>query len=209
MKEELIKAIVFDLGGVLIDWNPRHLYRKIFSDTQEMEFFLREICHSEWNEQQDAGRSFAEGCQQLSDKFPQYENEIMAYGSRWTEMLNGEISGTVEILQSLHHQNQYRLIALSNWSKETFPIAKKQFPFLDLFEGLIISGEIGYKKPDPKIYEHLFRNYGLRPEQCLFIDDMKRNTDAARKTGMHVIHFQSPTQLSEDLISYNLIRKIS
>ena len=143
----MIKTIIFDLGKVLINWDPRNLYRKVFSDEKEMEYFLSEVCTMDWNEQQDAGRSWKDGIDLLVPQFPKYEMEINAYFDRWEEMLGGEISGTVEILKQLKASRKFRIYGLTNWSAETFPIALKQFDFLKLFEGILVSGNEGIKKP--------------------------------------------------------------
>jgi len=148
----MIKTIIFDLGKVLINWEPRNLFRKIFSDEKEMEYFLAEVCTMDWNEQQDAGRSWQDGIDLLVPQFPKYEKEINAFFDRWEEMLGGEISGTVHILKELKASDKYRIYGLTNWSAETFPIAIKQFEFLNWFEGILVSGAEGIKKPDPAIY---------------------------------------------------------
>lgn len=191
----LIQTIVFDLGGVLIDWNPAYLYRKIFSDESSMDYFFKEICTSHWNEQQDAGRPLAAATQVLVDQFPGYEAEIRAYYGRWTEMLGGPIEGTVDLLQQIHTRGKHRLYALTNWSDETFPVAWERYEFLRLFEGILVSGAEKLKKPDPKIYQLLLKRYQIEPHTALFIDDNLNNVAAAKAEGMQAIHFQSPDQL--------------
>lgn len=190
-----IKNIVFDLGGVLIDWNPRYLYRKVFSEEKEMEHFLQHICNSDWNEQQDAGRAFAEGVRLLVEKYPQHEKYIRAYKERWTEMIGGAIEPTVQILERLHAAKSHKLFALTNWSAETFPYAKKTFPFLNHFQNIVVSGEINMKKPDPAIFKYLCRVSFIEPSETLFIDDNKPNIEAAQRLGFQVEHFQSAERL--------------
>ena len=192
------KTIVFDLGGVLVDWNRRYLYQKIFSDQDELEYFLREICSLEWNAQMDVDKSFLDATDDLVLKYPEYETQIRAYFSRWEEMIGGDIPGTVEILGELK-ENSYPLAALSNWSSETFPRVKDQYEFLDWFSPLVISGYIGYKKPDPEPFQILLHELGRDAGDCLFIDDMEDNIQEARRQGFEVIHFTSPEKLRQEL----------
>lgn len=203
----MIKNIVFDLGAVLIDWNPKYLYRKIFVSEEKLNWFLDNICTSDWNEEQDAGRSLSDGTELLKKQFPEYSSEIEAFYGRWSEMLGGPINGTIDILEKIHADNQFNLFALTNWSRETFPIAKKNYPFLDLFQGIVVSGEELCKKPDPKIYEIMISRYELVPSECLFIDNNKRNIIAAIRSGWQAILFKNPTQLEEDLKSFNILAK--
>lgn len=191
----VIDTIIFDLGAVLIDWNPEFLYRKIFDDESEMRYFLKNICTPEWNAQQDAGRKWADAVDLLLPQHPEYENEIRAYWQRWPEMLNGPISGTVEILQEIKKQNKYRLLALTNWSEETWPYAWEQYHFLQWFEGILVSGKEHMKKPDPRIYHLLIERYGIEPERSLFIDDSRANVESAQAVGIQAVHFTSPEQL--------------
>ena len=192
------KTIVFDLGGVLLDWNRRYLYQKIFSDQDELKYFLREICSLEWNAQMDVDKSFLDATDDLVLKYPEYETQIRAYFSRWEEMIRGDIPGTVEILGELK-ENSYPLAALSNWSSETFPRVKDQYEFLDWFSPLVISGYIGYKKPDPEPFQILLHELGRDAGDCLFIDDMEDNIQEARRQGFEVIHFTSPEKLRQEL----------
>jgi len=195
----MINTIIFDLGKVLINWEPRNLFRKIFTDEKEMEYFLSEVCTMDWNEQQDAGRSWQDGIDLLVPQFPKYKKEINAYFDRWEEMLGGEISGTVEILKDLKASGKYRIYGLTNWSAETFPIAIKQFDFLNWFEGILVSGDEGIKKPDPAIYELLLERYSIDRKTALFIDDSLRNVRAAEKVGLKSIHFIGPESLKASL----------
>lgn len=199
-----IHTIIFDIGGVLVDWNPAYLYRKIFEDEAELNYFLREVCSPSWNAEQDAGRSWAEAIDALIAQHPGYELEIRAYYQRWTEMIGGIIAGTVHILESLHRQNSRRLLALTNWSAETFPYALDNFPFLQLFEGILVSGQEKLKKPDLRIYHLLIDRYGIEPSGALFIDDIPENVESARAAGLHAVRFHSPEQLREDLARYGI-----
>jgi len=198
------KTIVFDLGGVLIDWNPRHLYEKIFSDLDEMEYFLKEVCSMDWNSHLDVDKSFLDGIDELVPKFPQYEEQIRAYYQRWEEMIFGEFPGTVKILRELKEAG-FPLAALSNWSSETFPRVKDQYEFLSWFNPLVISGYIGYKKPDPEPFQILLHELNLNAGDCIFIDDMEDNIQEARRQGFEAIQFSSPEQLRADLVDLGLI----
>ncbi len=192
-------VIVFDLGGVLIDWNPRYLYQKIFmGDDSKVDFFLEQICPLEWNTHQDRGRSIQEAVKERVEKYPAYEPLIRSYYSRWEEMIAGPIQGTVEILKKLRECG-YPLAALSNWSAETFPLVADRFPFLAWFDPLVISGAVGLVKPEPGIYRHLLEELDYHPSRCLFIDDRKENVAVAEQHGLSGIHFRSPRQLEADL----------
>ncbi|MEL7530205.1 MAG: HAD family phosphatase [Bacteroidota bacterium] len=195
----MIDTIIFDLGGVLIDWNPRYMYRKIFDDEQEMEDFLANVTTHDWNELQDGGRSLAEATETLVKEQPKWEKEIRAFYGRWEEMLGGPIFGTVELLDTLVRSKRYRMLALTNWSAETFPVAQERYDFLGWFEGILVSGAENLKKPDVKIYQLMIERYQLDPSKTLFIDDSERNLKGASRVGLNTIHFQSPMQLRERL----------
>lgn len=195
---QTITTIIFDFGGVLINWNPRNLYRRFFSDPQAMEDFLTETNFMEWNAQQDKGRPFAEGVAILSEQFPQYAHLIRAYRENWKESITGIIPGTVEILQTLKEKG-YALYGLSNWSSETFPIVRDEFPFLNLFDGVILSGEVHLIKPDPVIYDLCLKMAGKPANECLFIDDSQTNIITANKMGFDTIRFDSPETLRSEL----------
>jgi len=198
-------AVVFDLGGVLIDWNPRYLYRTLFDgDDAAMEHFLAHVCSPAWNHRQDAGRSFAEGCAELVREFPDARPLIEAWRARFDETMAGPIAGTVEILAALRERG-VPLYALSNWSAETFPVARARFDFLGWFDGIVISGELGVAKPDGRIFAHLLETYGLRPDTTIFIDDVPANTTAAAAAGMHPLLFTGPTALRAALRDLNLL----
>jgi len=196
--ESSIRNIVFDLGGVLIDWNPRYLYRQLGGDEEQIEWFLTHVCHSEWNEQQDAGRTFAEAIADRLAHFPEHEAWIRAYYDRWQDMLGGPIDGTVEILSELK-ENGRPLFALTNWSAESFPVAREMYPFLNWFDGIVVSGELKMIKPDPKIYLHLLEVHNIRAEESVFIDDRLPNVEGARAVGFTGIQFHSPEQLRAEL----------
>ncbi|MCC8409486.1 HAD family phosphatase [Mucilaginibacter sp. UR6-1] len=195
----MIKAIIFDLGGVLIDWNPRLLYRKIFSNEEQITHFLDNVCTPDWNEEQDAGRSLADGTELLVRQHPEHEDNIRAFYSRWTEMLGGEIAGTVELFNQLRNDDRFKLYALTNWSAETFVIAEQEYPFLKQFDGVVVSGIEKTRKPHAEFYRILLERYNVKPEEALFIDDNLRNVEAAIKLGIDSIRFTSANELKTEL----------
>ena len=196
---------VFDLGGVLIEWNPRHLYRKLFGgDDAAMEHFLATVCTTEWNERQDAGRTFAEGTNVLMPQHASQRELIEAFGTRFGEMIPGAIDGTVEVLAEVKARG-VPVYAISNWSAETFAPQRARFPFLSWFDGIIISGVEGVIKPDPRIFRILFERYGVAPQSAVFIDDVARNAAAAAAVGVHGIHFRSPEQLRRELAAVGIL----
>jgi 2-haloacid dehalogenase len=199
---------VFDLGGVLIDWNPRYLYRKLFAgDDAGMELFLSEICSPAWNAQQDAGRPFAEACDSLKLQHPAHAHLIDAWFLRHGEMIAGPLPGTVDILADLRARG-VALYALSNWSAETFPTALKRFEFLHWFQGILLSGEARLVKPDPRIFRLFFETFALDPAQAVFIDDVPVNVNAAAALGVHGIHFTDPSALRHELTEIGLLDSI-
>lgn len=187
-------VFIFDVGGVLVDWNPRHLYRKIFSSEKEMEYFLTEVCSPAWNETLDAGRPFKEACEEKAKEFPQYAAQIDAYRTRWQEMISGPVAGTADIVRELKEKG-YNLYALSNFSAETFPSTKKRFDVFSLFDGIVLSGEEKINKPDAEIYRRLLTRYALKAQDCLFIDDNANNIRAAEELGFQTIHFTCAGEL--------------
>lgn len=187
---------VFDLGGVLIDWNPRYLYRKVFATDAEVERFLSEVCTGAWNGEQDRGRPLAEATEALIAAHPGERERIEMFYGRWIEMLNGAIAGTVEVLEELHGRG-VPLYALTNWSAETWTIARPLYPFLDRFRGILVSGQVGMIKPDPAIYRRLCEEFGLAPERCAFTDDSEKNVDGAARLGFHAHRFASPERLRQ------------
>lgn len=199
-----IDTIIFDLGGVLIDWNPRYVFRHVFVSNEAVEHFLSEVCTTEWNEMQDAGRSFRDATDLLMDKFPEYKHEILMYYQRWKEMLGGPIHETVEILSELKNSGQYKLYALTNWSDESFPVAYEMYDFLHWFDGILVSGAEKMKKPDPRIFELLLERYSINKEKAIFIDDNKNNVRAASELGIRSINFKSAEQCQSELLSFEI-----
>ena len=199
-----IDTVVFDLGEVLIPWNPRSLYRKVFADEAEMERFLGEVCTHAWNVQQDGGRSIADGTALLIERFPHQEALIRVFYDRWSEMLGEAVEGSVHLVHELKARG-HRLLALTNWSAETFPRARPLYPVLDEFEGIVVSGQEGITKPDPRIYRLLCDRYGVVPAQALFIDDSPANVLGAEAIGMEAIQFHSPDLLRVSLVEMGLL----
>ncbi len=199
-----IDTVVFDLGGVLIDWDPRHLYRQLFSDPEEMEVFLRDVVSPDWNNEQDSGRTWAEATALLMEQHPQHEDMIRAYVDRWSDMLAGPIEGTVAILAEVRDAG-CRIYALTNWSAETFPRARGLFPFLDWFEGIVVSGDERIRKPDPEIWRRTIERFQLDPATTVYIDDMPRNAEVAASLGFRAIRFESPDQLRAQLVELGVL----
>ena len=197
-------VVVFDLGGVLIDWNPRYLYRKLFPDEVEMEYFLANVCTTQWNLQQDAGRTFAEACAALKHEHPDKTDMIDAWFERFDEMMAGPIVGTVDILGELR-EREIPLYALSNWSAETFTFAQRRFEFLQWFRAIFLSAEVRLVKPDPRIFQYFCEKFALTPEQVIYIDDLPHNVEAARAIGMHAIQFSDPASLRQELVQLGLL----
>lgn len=201
----MINTIIFDLGAVLIDWNPTYMYRTIFSDEAEMQQFLNNVCTSDWNEEQDAGRSLQEGTELLVKQFPEQEENIRAFYGRWPEMLGDAIGGTVDIFRQLKEGGKYKIYALTNWSAETFPLAQQRFDFLNWFDGVVVSGAEKMRKPTPAFYQILLDRYQVNPTEALFIDDNYRNILAAEGMGINCIHFLSPEQLKKELADKEIL----
>jgi len=199
-----IKAIIFDFGGVLLKWDPHKLYRRFFDQPQQIDQFLAEINFPYWNAEQDLGRPFAEGVSELSGQFPQYAHLIRAYYDHWEDSIVGPIPGTVEILRELKKAG-YSLYGLSNWSAETYPRVQHQYDFFNLFDKIILSGDVKLIKPDPAIFNLTLQKIGCAANECLLIDDSEPNIIAAKKIGFATIHFRCSEQLRIDLHQMNLL----
>ncbi|WP_422104627.1 HAD family hydrolase [Winogradskyella sp.] len=200
-----INTIIFDLGGVLIDWNPEYVYLDVFEgDREKMQWFFDHVCTSDWNENQDAGYPMQKATEERIALFPEHEELIRMFYGRWVEMLGGAIEDTVTILKRFIDHPDYKVVALTNWSHETFPIALDTFEFLHWFEGIIVSGEEKTRKPFKDIYEITLKRFDITAEQAIFIDDNLRNIEAAETLGINGIHFESPKQLIEQLKTYSI-----
>lgn len=200
-----IETIIFDLGGVLIDWNPEYVFLDAFNgDREKMQWFFDTICTHDWNENQDAGYPLVQATQDLVEKFPDYERYIRMFYGEWKNMLGGAIDGSVKILEALIKSGDYKVVALTNWSNETFPIAKKRFEFLNWFEGIVVSGDEKTRKPFNDIYEITLKRFNIIPEKSVFIDDNLRNIGAANNLGINGILFKNPEELIQQLKTYNI-----
>ena len=202
----VIKAIIFDLGNVLIDWNPLHVFNDTYFDSLEKrDFFLNHICTMDWNEQQDEGRSIVEATIELLEKFPEWEQPIRDYYGRWTEMLGGPIAESVEIFRQIKASGKYKTYALTNWQAGLFDIALVRYNFLHWFDGRVVSGEEKMRKPSPEFYQLLLNRYNVKTEEALFIDDNLRNIKAAEALGIRCIHFQMAAQLKIELANLAIL----
>ena len=194
----MIKNIIFDFGGVLLDWNPRYLYKSYFNNDEEMEHFLADICNGEWNIRQDAGRPFAEAVKELQAKFPEYAEAIQMYDDDWEKMLKCELPESIDLLKELKFMG-YGIYGLTNWSAEKIGYAFANYSFFSLFDGIVVSGVEKVVKPDRKIYEILLERYSLRPGECVFIDDNQDNVDIAKVLGINAIRFDNIGNVKEHL----------
>lgn len=200
-----IDTIIFDLGGVLIDWNPEYVFLDVFNgDRKKMQWFFDTICTSDWNENQDAGYPMAQATEDRIVLFPEYEKEIRQFYGRWVDMLGGPITGTVDILKKCIESKDYKVVALTNWSAETFPIAQERFDFLNWFEGIIVSGKEKTRKPFDDIYNLTLNRFNIKAENAIFIDDNQRNIEAANNLGINGIRFESPERLLQQLKTFNI-----
>jgi len=195
-----IDTVIFDFGGVLIDWNPAYVYLKEFrGDTEKMNHFLNTICSWEWNENQDAGYLIQQATEERVALFPKHERLIRMYYERWKDMLGYEHTETVELLKQLKERGKHKLLGLTNWSHETFPVALERFDFLSWFDGIVVSGVEKMKKPDARIYQLTLDRYDVTAENAVFIDDKQENVEAAKKVGIHGIHHTGAQQLKNEL----------
>jgi 2-haloacid dehalogenase len=203
MPGQEISAVVFDLGGVLIDWNPRYLYRQLFADPEEMEDFLARICTQDWHRAHDLGEDITASCERLAQGHPGYREMIMAWAERGEEMAAGQLDGTVELLHELTAA-RVPCFALSNMEPDAFAVRLSRFGFMRWFDGHVISGIEKVAKPDRRIFEILLCRHGLRPSSTVFVDDLARNVNAARELGFIAVQFTSPPQLRQDLQALGL-----
>lgn len=203
-----IHTIIWDLGGVLVDWSPLYVYDDhYFSDPADRDYFFSHICTSDWNERQDAGYSLQQATEEKLNEFPdpRWRQPILDFYGRWTEMLRGPLSETVTLFDQLRVQKQYRFYALTNWSAENFPIALQRFDFLHWFDGRLVRGQEGIRKPFADFYQLLFDRYQIDPAHALFIDDNLRNVKAGESLGLTGIHFTSATDLQIELKKRGLL----
>ncbi len=199
-----VDAVVFDIGGVLLDWNPHHLYRRLIPDEEERRWFLAEVCSPSWNAAQDAGRSWAEGVAELTRRFPEYATLIAAHDQRWEETITGPLDGTVAVLEELRTVG-VPTFALTNFSAEKWVVALRRWPFLTLFDGSVVSGREGVTKPDPRIFSILLDRYRLHPSRTFFVDDVATNVEAARTHGMRAELFVDSETLRRRLTAFGVL----
>ncbi len=195
-----IKNVVFDLGGVLLDWDPRYFYKDYFKDDEKMEYFLSHITTSTWNAQMDKGRTFDECIKELSEQYPEYKDAIEQYKPGWYKMLKGEVAIGMELFNKVKNSGLYTIYALTNWSSETFPYAFEHYKFLQDFEGIVVSGEEKMIKPDKGLFLTLFERYHLNPEECFFTDDNLKNIETARSRGMHTVLYTQTKECNEEIL---------
>ena len=199
------RFVVFDIGNVLIEWDPRHLYRDIFDGNEDlMEHFLAHVCTQEWNAEQDRGRPWGEAVRALAAEYPDCAELIRAYDERWEEMVPGEIPGTPEILSDLK-EHGVPVYSITNFSVDKLALARRRFAFLDLFDGIVVSGAVGLLKPDPAIYHRLLDTFGLTAAEGVFIDDTPANVETARALGLHGLHFSGAAKLRGELAALGLL----
>ena len=200
-----IDTIIFDLGGVLVDWKPEYVYRKIFkNDEEKVQWFLNTVCTSEWNMQQDAGRTIKEAEKIKIDEFPEYKDLITLYYKEWPNMFSGPIKENVELFKKLKSSENYKIYALTNWSAEKWDIALELFPFFNEFDGTVVSGLVKTRKPFPEIYKILLNKFNIEPENAIFIDDNNDNILAAKALKINGIHFKNHKQLIRKLKYFNI-----
>ncbi|HEX2552462.1 MAG TPA: HAD family phosphatase [Microvirga sp.] len=196
-------TVVFDIGNVLLRWNPRNLYRKVFADEDQMEWFLREVCTNEWNVEQDRGRSWDEAVALLVARHPEWEAQIRAFHERWHETVEGVFEDNVAVLERLVRAG-IPTYAITNFSSDKFREAQEIHPFLKSFRGVVVSGDERLIKPDRAIFDLFFRRYGLAPAECVFIDDSLHNIETARSLGMHAIHYSEPLDVAAALREHGI-----
>ena len=198
-----IAAVVFDIGGVLLDWDPRYVYRELFDDEAEMERFLEEVCSAEWHEDNDRGVVYAQSCAALAARHPEYRELIWTWARRTEDMIGGPIEGTVAILGELQAAG-VPCYGLTNMEAETYPLRRERYPFLRAFDGVVVSSAEGVIKPDPEIFRRLLERFGLAADATVMVDDAPRNIDAAARLGMVTVRFDSPEQLRAELVALGL-----
>ncbi|PLX38395.1 MAG: 2-haloalkanoic acid dehalogenase [Hyphomicrobiales bacterium] len=199
-------AVIFDVGNVLIDYDPHYLYDKLIANPEDRNRFLAEVCTPNWNEKQDLGRSFAQGIGERLALFPQHEKLIRAYDERWQEMVRGPIEGSVALLEELAAAGM-PLFALTNYSREKFAETLERFPFFSHFRDIVVSAHEGVVKPDPYIFDIAIKRFGVDPARTLFIDDRFANVEAARVAGLEALHFSSPEKLRADLSALGIMAR--
>lgn len=199
-----VTTIIFDFGAVLVDWNPHRMLDKYFGSVEKADWFIKNVCTSEWNTEMDGGKPFAQGIAERSAIYPEYAADIQAYYDRWIEMIGGEIPGMREVVAELKAKG-YKLYGLTNWSAETFCLVRNEFPVFGLLDGMLVSGEEHLLKPSPEIFQRLVDRFGLTPSECLFIDDNAANVEGSIAFGIPAVRFFGVDSLREDLRERGII----
>ena len=194
-----IKNIIFDFGGVLVDWNPHYLFDQYFNDIEESNYFIENVCNSEWNAEMDGGKSFEQAVRERSAMFPKYAESLKLYQTNWMDTMGEEIPGMYDLIKSLKENGFPVIYGLTNWSAETFPIVQKKYRIFSLIDNIVVSGEVKQLKPNPEIFHTLLNNYNLKAEESLFIDDNLKNVEGAKAVGINALRFENVTKLKEDL----------
>jgi 2-haloacid dehalogenase len=199
MKKSGIKNIIFDFGGVLVDWNPHYLFDKYFNDIEESNYFIANVCNSEWNAEMDGGKPFAQAVRERSAMFPKYAEPLKLYQTKWMDTMGEEIPGMFELIKSLKDNGFPVIYGLTNWSAETFPTVQKKYRIFSLIDNIVVSGEVKQLKPNPEIFHTLLNKYNLKAEESLFIDDNLKNVEGAKAVGINALRFENAEKLRQDL----------
>ena len=200
----MIKNIIFDFGGVLVDWNPHYLFDKYFNDTNEANYFVENVCTTEWNAEMDGGKPFAQAVKERSAMFPKYAEALKLYQTNWMDTMGEEIPGMYDLIKSLKENGLPIIYGLTNWSAETFPTVQKTYRIFSLIDKIVVSGEVKQLKPNPEIFHTLLNKYNLKAEESLFIDDNLKNVEGAKAVGINAIRFENAQKLKEDLEALNI-----
>lgn len=194
-----IKNIIFDFGGVLVDWNPHYLFDQYFNDIEESNYFIENVCNSEWNAEMDGGKSFEQAVRERSAMFPQYAEPLKLYQTNWMDTMGEEIPGMYDLIKSLKENGFPVIYGLTNWSAETFPAVQKKYHIFSLIDNIVVSGEVKQLKPNPEIFHTLLNKYILKAEESLFIDDNIKNVEGAKAVGINALRFENTSKLKHDL----------
>ncbi|MBO7459932.1 MAG: HAD family phosphatase [Bacteroidales bacterium] len=201
----MIKNIVFDFGGVLVDWNPHYLFDKYFNDIEEANYFVENVCNSEWNAEMDGGKTFEQAVKERTAMFPKYAEALKLYQTNWMDTMGDEIPGMYDLIKSLKDNGFPIIYGLTNWSAETFPTVQKKYRIFSLIDKIIVSGEVKQLKPNPEIFHTLLNTFNLKAEESLFIDDNIKNVEGAKAVGINALRFENANKLKEDLQTLNVI----
>ena len=202
----MIKNIIFDFGGVLVDWNPHYLFDKYFNDINESNYFVENVCNSEWNAEMDGGKPFEQAVRERSAMFPKYAEALKLYQTNWMDTMGEEIPGMYDLIKSLKANGFPIIYGLTNWSAETFPTVQKTYRIFSLIDKIVVSGEVKQLKPNPEIFYTLLNKFDLKPEESLFIDDNIKNVEGAKAVGINAVLFRGVEKLREDLKNLRVLQ---